>query len=338
MPTSKHVFHVLIVGLCMFGFIFSACAENVPYAGTWAGSIGAQQVRVCFAGPEDSQYYYLKQVRGIRLLAEGVAGSEDATSAWKELDASLGEKVTGIWEVVMNSADGSMAGTWHEPQSDKKLQVKLDKIGELENQICGPEFYQPIKASTSERTKSWPVFFLPNSYKGADRINALVRSWLEESALEDYKCQLRYGNNKEQELNIEVLTERILVIRKTVFDVYCGGAHNDGGTFYEFFDPRNGKEIDPWKWIRGGRKATEADSRLRAMIEKLNPATTEGNSDCANGFEVLPPIPTQHGFEFPTRYIWALRTCDSSVAIPYGALRAYLTVRGRAVAASMHRH
>lgn len=333
MPTR-----IFLILLLLQGFFSFAHAKSIPYTGVWGGAIGTQKVRVCFTTHDDSQYYYLKHLRGIRLRAEDTSANDDDTSisGWREV---LGqeEKTTGTWELE-KLADGSLAGAWHDPQSNKRLDIKLNKIGELENNSCGIEFYRPIKESASERTKHWNVFFLPSSYRGAGRFNSYVRSWLIENAIEDYECQLRYGNNRELALVQEVLIDQVLVIRETLFDVYCGGAHNGSGTSYQFFNPQTGEQIDTWKWIKGGESAVRASpaTRLRVLIEKLNPeAAYEG---CRDGFDVRPPYPTKNGFKFPTNFSWAARICDSTVLIPYEKLTPYLTAEGKAVAASIHGH
>jgi hypothetical protein len=118
--------------------------------------------------------------------------------------------------------------------------------------------------------------------------------------------------------------------------VYCGGAHNTSYTLYHTFDPQTGKKVDGWTWISTGEESVRADSPLETLIEKLNPSLD--GEDCRTGFNVQPPYPTKKGFEFPTIFSQAERTCNSTVLIPYKKLMPYLTAEGKVVATSFRKH
>ena len=94
---------IVLVLILKLGIISSSFAGTIPYKGVWVGSIGAQNVRVCFTTPHDSQYYYAKHLQDIRLKA-GNTNESDSTksvSEWKEIVSIEGgnEKISGIWTV-----------------------------------------------------------------------------------------------------------------------------------------------------------------------------------------------------------------------------------------------
>ncbi len=327
---------IALILLLTHGFLSPVFAEAVPYSGVWAGTIGAQRVRVCFSTPNEAQYYYIKHLQDIRLMAK--TDGTNPVSEWQEVvSGGASKKVSGIWKFDKKVLKDSLSGAWYSPQGNGKLVISLSKVADLKNQSCGAEYNIPMDGLASEGIKKWSVSFLPLTYKGAPPFNAYVRSWVLDKAGDAEVCQAEFGNVADFEfVSLEDWTDKVLVVREMQFDVYCGGAHNSAYTEYRTFDPQTGDKVDGWTWIRAGKESTRGDSPLQTLIEELYRAAA--SEDCPDGFDVRPPYPTKKGFEFPTNFGWASRVCDSTVLIPYEKLTPYLTAEGKAVAASFRKH
>lgn len=321
---------IALILLLTQGFLSPVYAGAVPYSGVWAGTIGAERVRVCFSTSNVSQYYYIKHLRDIRLMSK--TDSTNPVSEWQEVvSGGATKKVSGIWKFNEKVLNDSLSGAWYSPQGNRKLAISLSKVADLKNQSCGAEYNVPMEGLTSEEVRKWNVFFLPLTYKGAPQFNAYVRSWVLEKAGEAYACQSGFGNEANFEFNtLPDWTDKVFVVREMQFDVYCGGAHNSAYTEYRTFDPQTGDKVDGWTWIRAEKESTRGDSPLQTLIEELYRGAA--SEDCPDGFDVRPPYPTKKGFEFPTNFGWASRVCDSTVLIPYEKLTPYLTAEGKAVA------
>lgn len=314
----------------------AADAESLPYAGVWSGSIGKQKVQVCFSSTEDSQYYYLKHLRGIRLRAEASAEGKaaGAPSDWREGYFGPGSenKPSGNWKLVQSDPD-TMTGEWQAPGAQGGQPIRLERIAGLEDEACGAAFYAPIKAAATQLTRGWQVFSLPGKYRGAAKFNAFVADWRRQSAVEDYECRMDFSNPMERELSPVLLTNNLLVVSEILFDVYCGGAHNSAHSQLLYFDPQTGEPLDTWAWIKGGNTAVEGrgePKRLRKLIEGL----ADMDKECRQAPpDIGAPYPGKTGFNFPVNFIWALRSCNTEVQVPYDKLKPYLSSAGRSVAA-----
>lgn len=269
-----------LFALLVYSSFSFATEEDIPYAGVWNGYIGDHQVQVCFS-LDGSSYYYLRHLRGIPLLKV-----DDTTqfSDWRESKSILeSTKVTGKWKIT-RIADDLLEGYWSDPADTTRLKITLKKAPDItpsetgEYGSCGATFFKPI-LDDAPKNKNLKAYKLPSSYAGASKFNAYVGTWLKEQAVEDYDCHLNSGKKREIELAPEVLTDKVLVVRETLFDVYCGGNHNVSGNSYYIFDPQTGNKINTWVWIKGGESSVNKAAynspamQLRALIEKMNPAT-----------------------------------------------------------------
>ncbi len=298
-------------------------APMPPFAGVWHGVIGNSKVQVCFNGSY-SQYYYLKHLRGIGLVADDDVAD---FSAWNEKifdgfgwDAVA--KTSGKWKIA-ETEKGVLQGTWTSPGGDKSLEIKLSKAAELNEQgtlPCGPAFYRPIESAMRYtrkparfqgiayeeiKTETGDAFELPATLAGAPEFNAFVHSWLREQAANAFDCRVNGGRDWGRALAPLIWTGRFLVVADNLPATFCGGTQGDWSHESLVFDLQTGKRINTWNWIKGGEGSvadldkSEKKPRLRALIEKLNPSPqkTPGCEEEKDRFSVSQPYPTERGWD-----------------------------------------
>ena len=334
------MFKYLYAALTYF-VISSAFADEVPYAGVWQGYIGKSKVQVCFSS-ENSQYYYLKHLRGIVLVENK---KSPPFTEWGEF------KETGTWKLG-ETTGSSLIGSWNDYAGTRQLEIKLSKVAELakpgkdDYYPCGKEYYRPIENSVRRsytqakfkdiiyreiKTDSGDAFELPNLFAGASEFNNFVWYWIKQQSVNAYSCQLNGGGGWHKELRPLVWSEKYLVVEDSLPDIYCGGAHNDWQTDFYTFDIQRGKKIDTWSWLKNREQSVKRvhegkQTGLRSLIEKVSPRKECGGLEYVT---VGPPHPTKEGLVFP----FSVLPCETDALISYKALTPYLTSSGLSMAA-----
>ncbi|MFZ6769313.1 hypothetical protein ACO0LM_19870 [Undibacterium sp. Di26W] len=341
----------------------SVQAADLPFAGTWKGSIGDNKVMVCFSA-SDAQYYYLRHLRGIGLVADEKL---PAFTRWREtLDYSNDDdNTTGIWtvpEAVNGSVGNTLDLTWSSPDGKKKIPVRLTKVPTLAApkrtySDCGPEFYRPIeegmryttndlkmdgKEYRGVTTQTGAAFELPASVPGSKAFNDTTRNWLKQIAIDHYEC-VRNGGGVDWERSLEPLvwTDSKLVVKDWMPEVFCSGGRGNTYLEYASFDLHTGKKINTWSWIKQGEKSVESKDKneqkpgLRAMLEKK--VDQEECREVNDVFTTGKPYAGKDGMVFRLYYFHAMRMCEDDITIPYKSIAPYLTPAGKAAVAEFLR-
>lgn len=328
---------------------------KLPYAGTWKGTLGKNQVMVCF-NDLDGQYYYLRHKQGIFLQRE------EQGDEWHENVRSAGQNTeTGIWK-PRQAGKGEIRGVWVNPATREELPLALHRVeGTDRNYGCGPAFYQPIVEAVQFKYSAGSggmraitagtaeAFELPESTRNAKKINAFILGWMKGVAIESYECEMGGGEPMEKTLSLVFQSSDWLVMRDAMPDTYCGGAHPDFSISYLTFDLNTGETINPWSWLKDGDQSYGDDAgdedeeengngngeqgaktparkqpSFRQLINKLNP-----REDCGAPMYLSTPYPTASGLVFPTGYSHAERACGDEVQVSYQDLRPFLSPAGK---------
>ncbi|MFZ6721703.1 hypothetical protein [Undibacterium sp. Ji49W] len=352
---------------CTLFFLFfgmTVQAADLPYAGTWKGSIGNDKVMVCFSSSTDAQYYYLRQLRGINLELDDKA---PATSGWKETNGRFGdeEKVISFWTVAgisEGSAGSTLDITWSSPDGKKTIPVKLTKVSAAANGKldkpgkCDAAFYRPVedglfhtakelkfegRAYRSVTNQAATAFELPTTVAGSKNFNDYTNAWLKRNAVDFYTCGLSSlglgGDEWGRVLEPLIWTDSKLVVKDTMPPITCGGGHDYSSLTYETFDLKTGKMIYTWSWIKQGDKSVESRkkagklTKLRAMLEKH--VEREECRAIIDKLDVVDPHASKLGMVFPTLYFYEMRSCEVDITIPYKQIMPFLTPAGKAAVA-----
>lgn len=324
-------------------------AAEIPYSGTWSGTIGKAKVQVYFSGDGyGSQYYYLKHKQGISLE---INEQNKDTNEWKEsirrLETSWDWKSTGIWK-LNNITSAHLQGVWINPDTQEQLPIDLKLLAVIKKNTDGSEdtsaFYAPIMNSLNYRygtaklgdieyktikTDSGVAFELPATMKNVQKLNKHAREWIDGQAVDSYDCQLNGGGGWERSLTPQFLLGNFLVIEDNLPDTFCGGAHGTWSHTHIVYDLNKGDFVDTRSWIKDFEKASygnnEGKTKFRELIESLNSRSEEDN----NYFSLDAPYPTKEGLVFFTSHPYVTRACDEDISISYKDLAPYLTPAGK---------
>lgn len=343
----------------MSRFILPACvfltllctesdAAELPYKGTWSGTIGKNKVQVCFADEWSAQYYYLSHKKSI-----GLARNEKDTGfkEWKESvrnQKTFIDEVTGVWKINQVTQD-KLQGLWINPDNQKSLDINLSHLS-TPKEGCDALYYAPMeqaikygtgkfenKAYKTIKTDAGETFEVPESIKSSKNLNVFIKSWLTEQTVESDECQKNGGEWQGTELHPIFWTENWLVMESVLPDTYCGGAHGNSAFTYHVFNLDAGKEINVWTWLEDGEKSqSENDAgkktALRLLIEQAN-----SREDCKddNSFFLGMPHPAKKGLVFNTSHAHVDRACDDEVVINYQDLTPFLTTQGKTAVQSI---
>lgn len=323
--------------------VLAAGAGQLPYHGTWSGTIGGSKIQVCFADVFDSQYYYLKHKMGIKLTQE--EGGQNPNE-WREavVDKNLNKELTGIWKIATVTPN-SIEGSWINPGTQQSRDIKLQRVSNSKDQ-CDEAFYAPLmqskyrygtaklqkKTFKTIKTDNGTAFQVPSDVKNADKINAFVQSWIKEQSVAGFDCNLNGGEPWDKTLEPILWTERWLVMEDSLPDTFCGGAHGDSLREFHVFDLNSGDKVNAWSWLIDGENSVASGqeegkkTKLRQLLE-LNP-----EDDCKemqNDFTLREPYPTRKELVFSTRYRHADRACEGDIAIEFNTMQPFLTPAGK---------
>lgn len=327
---------------------FSALAadsDQVPYQGTWSGTIGNSKIQVCFNGKYDSAYYYLKHKAGIRLTQE--EDTQDPNE-WREQVINKEDRsdvLTGIWKFTSVAQD-SLVGNWLNPDTQQTLDIKLQRVSGAKDG-CDDAFYAPLmpekfryssgklqnKAFKTIKTDTGTAFEVPKNVKNADKLNAFIQSWIKEQYVNGFDCKLNGGEPWDKTLEPVFWTDRWLVIRDALPDTYCGGAHSSAALEYHVFDLDSGEQVNVWSWLIDGENSAASGqeegkkTKLRQLLEERNP-----RDDCEelkNDFWLGQPYPTRKALVFITEYAHVARACEDEIGIDFKTIEPFLTPLGK---------
>lgn len=354
----------------------SAHAAMQSPVGLWKGTIGSAAVMVCLAEHGDSEYYYVRHQRGIRLALPSKSGHSDETlaKAWSssrlyldELVPATGNQggISGRWRLEAKS-DTELSGTWTSPNNRKTAPIRLTKVftrasqEESRGNSCAEAYYEPLRASvqlkykdtefeghtyrevSSEQASSFEV---PPDTPYADKLNRYALDWLRHQSVTAYECNMGKGGTDSalgSSLKPIVWTSQFIVLEDLLPDTYCGGAHSSFSISFTTWSLTQGMLVDPWTWLRGGRKGLIAHtskngetitSGLFKLIVKAHPRNVTGD-DCNEVMDMMTvdsPYPTSKGLVFATSFFHAMRACGDDVKLSWKQVSPYLSEGGRAV-------
>lgn len=352
-------------------------APPAELAGTWKGRIGPAEVMLCITDTGDAQTYYLRHRRGITLAAPNeAAGTPEAMrQAWqagrlelleqeKQVDRST--RITGRWQLAPRSGTEA-AGTWSDPAGTRSLPITLTRLPgdaghdpRMPGTGCGPAFYEPLRAAV--RVKASPArlgdrpyrmieseqataFEVPPDTPHAARLNRFTLDWVRDQAARAFDCDLmRGGPPSPLGATLEPVwwTDRFLVMRDTLPETYCGGAHGFWSIQSITWSVPQGRVVDTWTWLRGGEKALEARtgadgqparSPLFRLLARHHPRNAK-DDDCREVMDhmsVDAPTPGPDGLTFQTSFFHAMRACGDEVKLTWEQVAPHLSAAGRAV-------
>lgn len=336
--------------------------------GTWKGSIGGAPVMVCF-DDFDAQYYYVRHRHGITLRrpddgtspsveqmrAEPVAGLVLNEQAFGDVPDAV-DGVVARWRLEPLQGD-ALSGTWAAVSGRRSLPIRLTRaaLPGKDGVACGAAFMAPLVAH--QRPQKSPGRFGTHAYQvvatadaralelgpevpHAARFNRFATDWLQEQATFAYDCERgasRPGGALDRSLEPVFWSDRLLVLRDAMPEVYCGGAHGNASLSYVVWSIPQGQQVDPWVWVQGGQGAVgslpakdgpDMPRPLRRLIIAKHPR----NDDCGEhmGFMGIDaPYPVAQGLVFNTSFAHAVRACNDEVQLSWKLLLPYLSRQGR---------
>ncbi|MBC3875344.1 hypothetical protein [Undibacterium flavidum] len=358
----------LITSLLFFVSISAFSSTNDKLIlGAWSGTVGNDDVRVCFAG-YNSNFYRVRYGKGIGLESEQKTGR----NKWHILEGPYGQPddaPRATWQVKLLDHNTLTGFRTDVKRSKSKLPIQLKRILDDEkismHDECGIAFYTPMVQATAIKTKDASFsgkpyivisskygksFQLPDTDPNALTINAIYKKLLDEEVAASYACDIDINGARKEgwftNTSPLVWTEEWLVVRYQ-FEYTCGGAHGDAPRSERIFDLKNGKQVDSWSWIKGGERAANPDrehsTALRKLLHKygkmarVNPNVQhQGVFDLnAVGTSIENPYPTTNGLVFTTRFdVCRALACDVFITVPYAAIATHLTDEGKIMAAS----
>lgn len=366
---AAHVNHFRHLGACAL-LLAASSAPATPQAllGTWKGSIGNAPVMVCFDDFE-SQYYYLRHRHGITLQrrddrgspsleqqrAEPVVGHVLDERAFGDVPDAV-DGVTARWRLDQLQGE-VLSGTWAAVSGKRSLPIRLTRVEPplKDGVACGAAFMAPVMANL--RMQKSPGRFESHAFQyvatadakapelgpelpHADRFNRFAMVWLQEQASFAYECERgvsRPAGPLDRSFEPVFWSERWLVLRDAMPEVFCGGAHGNSSLSYVVWSIPQGRAVDPWVWIQGGESAVgslrakdgpDVPRPLRRLIVARHPR----NDDCGDSMAFMgidAPYPVADGLVFNTSFSHAVRSCNDEVRLSWKQLLPHLSRQGR---------
>lgn len=257
--------------------------------------VGKAPVMVCLSDSGESQYYYLRHRRGIRLMpSEATDNRQDSVEALAksreagrlELDEPTpgedGEdQSSGHWSLQATSPT-EISGTWTAPHHGDALPISLHKVNlvpqggspDATGQPCGKAYYESITAGM--RLTSRPATFEGHAYREvssdeataieapaalphAQALNRYAKKWLDGQSMLAYDCKAGRGNMGAEPIGSSLKpvlwTDQYLVLQDLMPEIYCGGAHGSSSLSYLTWSWSQGRVVDTWSWLQGGEKS-----------------------------------------------------------------------------------
>jgi len=254
----------LLSFLFISGNLFAETTIDPQLKGVWRGTIGKQEVMVCF-DDDESSYYYLRYFWGIPIIPSG-------ENEWEERgEASIPENSTGHWK-LSSVSNQSLEGDWLDPKGERIFPIRLDRVVTRRDPTiaCGSHtaFNAPRvaaqKLTVKESNEKYRVLSalegqiswieLNDNQPNAAKFNKAMREWFQNQVADYYWCSMKSPTiyfNKVRE--VKFYAGNWLVLEDTDAET-CGDSYSTvyGGIMdmYKTFNLSMGKRIEPWDWIR----------------------------------------------------------------------------------------
>lgn len=268
-----------------------------PEAGVWIGTLGAQEILVCFEQPENSSipnrsgYFYLEHSKPITLRQ-----TDDEQRVWEEL---IENKVTGVWQ-IQKITERELDANWHAPNSEKVVAIHLQRFEDLsgsqgdclsESGVHNPNRNRKIYASSVSQGSIQKIsgkkyrissiegmnvstLELLENIPGRQSINFRLQNQLRTDAHSYLLCRNPNDDDDEAEktnplnndstatVSLAFWNERWISLEATNYGD-CGGAHPYSNFLYSTWDTQNGQKVNLWKWFKRSR-SEETDRKYDA--------------------------------------------------------------------------
>ncbi len=343
-------------------------ADNSPLRGVWHGTLGKQQVMVCFSS-NLSSYYYLRHSSGMALFEQDADGH-----GWIE---KVGTVTTGVWKIEPASGD-AVAGLWSDPTGKIRLPISLTRIAlaKADGRDCvtgagNVAFNQPRVAAqeiasgpvqTTDGMRYRTIAALdgdvssiellgePGQY---DALNKQLRDGLLTEIGTAFNCQdILY--RRSEHLPGGGKREWPTADKTTLFAVNgkwltllsggggdCGGAHPSYGTYHYTVDSGTGEKLNVMHWLKSDQKDEylyHPPEKLNALIvrqaERQARADHAGDGGCAGIYAEASQdgyfvALGKAGIIFSITLPHAAAACNEDIEIPYARLQPYLSQEGK---------
>ncbi|MDP1772811.1 MAG: hypothetical protein Q8L15_11050 [Methylobacter sp.] len=267
----------LLISATLVLFSASVYADDSQLRGVWKGSLGKQDIMVCFDNEESGEYYYLHYLSPLQLA------KKKGEPQWEE----TGKTVTGIWS-QLKTENNELTGQWQKPGDPKTVPIRLSRVVQTTQKETEAEGYlEPACESDAYVTKLKEVqqkviSGKPENYHGipyrrlganlfsTDRvesieildgskptlaINKLLRDAFQNNINGYFECK---GINRfysfASSVDIVFIDKNWLSIREWSSGD-CGGAYPFSDSSYRNFDRVQGKEVNVWTFFKNARNA-----------------------------------------------------------------------------------
>lgn len=268
--------------------------------GSWRGTIGKKDVRVCFKNDYPS-FYYLEKKQAIILELMPEQKTNKKLLVREGHFSGDPSQISPMWEISF-SEKNTITGRRTNAQDKKRSQlIRLEKTAKIIKGVeefgahsrdeCSTVFYEPLiqastitskeknfsnKAYTEISSKYGTSFLIPNMYPYAEMVNSTNKQFLDAEVVSSYDCDvgLNEWNGSKNSAWFRrhfpiVWTEHWLVTRSAVDNYYCGGAHGDSEQSETIIDLQSQKKVNSWSWIKGGERNANPDQYSPTALQKL---------------------------------------------------------------------
>jgi len=156
--------------------------------------------------------------------------------------------------------------------------AELKKILDNDNAFIKSTVKIKMVKESKKKPYNWKIEY-PKFSGSPDDVVVKLNEWVK-NLLEDDNCSIEGAEDLQYydfygSLDVVKLNDNVAVIAH-MRDTFCGGAHPDGGTYYEYFDIKSGKQIYFPREI-SSEVSSEAKSYL---ISKLSKYVEDAEAEC----------------------------------------------------------
>jgi|GEM_PF-1078425 len=348
----------LLISAALVLLSVSAYADDSQLRGVWKGSLGKQDIMVCFDNGESGEYYYLHYLSPLQL------GKKKGELQWEE----MGKTVTGIWS-QLKAENNELTGLWQKPGDPKTVPIRLSRVvqttqketeaeGYLEP-ACESDAYfaklqevqQKVVVGKRQNYHGIPYQHLGANLLGPDRvesieiledskptlaINKLLHDAFQKNIDGYFECKgISRFFSYSSSVDIVFMDKNWLSVREWSGGD-CGGAHPFADSSYRNFDRIQGKEVNVWTFFKNARNSEESLNKVILSYYKprksLNPSDIEADKECQEAVETNKSYKlalSKNGIMFSTSFPHVIQACDEDIEVPYKKLLPFMTEAGK---------
>jgi len=365
------IFFIMILSFILFqNFLFAETTIDLQLKGVWRGTIGKQEVMVCF-DDFDSNYYYLRYFKGILLRQ-----SDDGE--WKEFALAKRQHLdfdhpTGYWKLdKITDRRLTVTGEWTDPETKRTESIELNrvnpapskwpgcsgnndlsrlfnhprvqaqKITKGEIQVFEGKYYRELSTLKGQSSDIRTVELLEGE-KGIHNINEFLHKKLLTDIERYFDCGLAVTifsyspfGGAPFEVDYRIYTKpffwdtRRVSLMQESF-ITCNERRN---AFVEFltFDSHTGEQINLWNWIKDSNGNRPPEKLSRLIVSKKQGADDES---CFHDEDEYGLALEKEGMFFAHISLRGDACEGVGPTIPYPDLLPFLTNEGKAAVKSI---